>query len=82
VAQQHNADTLSWFLSYVVTEAHWPRRPKLKSATPEMLAALSIIATNWRSDPAADTAIKLAEQSRDSEVRAKVGRARSTPSAS
>ncbi|HZF73937.1 MAG TPA: hypothetical protein VEZ51_10925 [Gemmatimonadaceae bacterium] len=82
VAQQHNADTLAWFLSYVVTEAHWPRRPKLKSATPEMLAALSIIATNWRSDPAADTAIKLAEQSRDSEVRAKVGRARSTPSAS
>ena len=78
VSQQHNADTLAWFLSYVVTEAHWPRRPKLKPATPEMLAALSMIATNWRTDPAADTAIKLAEQSKDAEVRAKVTRARAT----
>lgn len=78
VSQQHNADTLAWFLSYVVTEAHWPRRPKLKPATPEMLAALSMIATNWRTDPAADTAIKLAEQSKDVEVRAKVMRARGT----
>src|SRR3954465_10239289 len=78
VAQQHNADTLAWFLGHIVTEAHWPRRPKLKSATPEMLAALSMIATNWRTDPAADTAIKLAEQSKDAEVRAKVARARST----
>lgn len=81
VAQQHNADTLAWLLSHVITEAHWPRRPKLKPSTPEMLAALSVIAANWRTDPAAETAIKLAEQSKDSEVRAKIARARkSTPS--
>jgi hypothetical protein len=80
VAQQHNAETLGWFLGFVVTEAHWPRRPKLKPSTPEMLAALSVIATNWRTDPAAETALDLAEQSRDPEVRAKVARARgSTP---
>jgi hypothetical protein len=48
-----------------------------------MLAALSVIAANWRTDPAAETAIKLAEQSKDSEVRAKIARARgSTPASS
>jgi hypothetical protein len=76
VAQQHNADTLAWFLGFVLTEAHWPRRPKLRPPTPEMLAALSMIAGNWRTDPAAETALRLAEQSRDPEVRAKITRAR------
>jgi hypothetical protein len=81
VAQQHNAETLAWFLRFVLTEAHWPRRPKLRASTPEMLAALSMIATNWRTDPASETAIKLAEHSRDPEVRAKTIRTRrSTPS--
>ena len=80
VAQLHNADTLAWFLSYVVIEAHWPRRPRLRPSTPEMLAALSMIAANWRTDPAAETAIKLAERSKDAEVRAKIARSRaSTP---
>ena len=78
VAQQHNAETLAWFLDRVVTEAHWPRRPKLKPSTPEMLASLSVIAANWRTDPAAETALKLAEQSKDSEVRAKIARVRPT----
>jgi hypothetical protein len=41
-----------------------------------MLAALSVIGGVWRDDPAAATAISLAEQSKDSEVRAKVKRAR------
>jgi hypothetical protein len=78
VAQQHNSETLAWFLRFVLTEAHWPRRPKLRPSTPEMLAALSIIASNWRTDPAAETALKLAEQSRDPEVRAKITRSRVT----
>jgi hypothetical protein len=43
-----------------------------------MLAALSMIASGWRNDPAAAAVIALAEQSRDSEVRAKVARARDT----
>jgi hypothetical protein len=82
VAQLHNAETLTWFLNFVVTDAHWPRRPKLKPSSPEMLAALGMIASNWRTDPAAETALKLASQSRDPEVRAKVARAvkPSTPS--
>lgn len=74
-AQHHNAETLEWFLRFVLTEAHWPRRPKLKPSSPEMLAALGMIASNWRTDPAAETALKLAAQSKDAEVRAKVARA-------
>ncbi|MFL5602921.1 MAG: hypothetical protein ACJ77R_05890 [Gemmatimonadaceae bacterium] len=80
-AQQRVPETLTWLLGYVVTEAHWPRKPKLRPSTPEMLAALSVIAANWRNDPAAAAVIKLAEQSKDSEVRAKIARARSTATA-
>jgi hypothetical protein len=76
VAQQRTPETLAWLLEYVVTEAPWSRKHKLRPATPEMLAALSAIAANWRDDSAAATALKLAEQSKDPEVRAKTARSR------
>jgi hypothetical protein len=76
VAQQRTMETLSWLLDLVVTEARWPRRPKLRASTPEMLAALSMIATGWFDDAAAATVLKLAEQSKDAEVRAKIARTR------
>jgi hypothetical protein len=41
-----------------------------------MLAALSMIASHWRNDAAAESAIALAEASRDPEVRAKIARGR------
>jgi hypothetical protein len=72
VAQRRTDETLAWLLEFVVTEAHWPRRPKLRPSTPEMLAALSMIAAAWRDDPDAATAVRLAEQSKDGEVRAKI----------
>jgi hypothetical protein len=78
VAQLRTPSTLAWLLRYVVTEAHWPRKPKLRASTPEMLAALAMVATYWQNDPAAETAVKLAERSRDPEVRAKVARGRGT----
>jgi hypothetical protein len=71
IAQRRTDETLAWLLEFVVTEAHWPRRPKLRPSTPEMLAALSMIAAAWRNHPDAGTALKLAEQSREGEVRAK-----------
>ena len=74
VAQKRNYDSLAWFLAFVIAEAHWPRKPKLRPSTPEMLAALSMIATHWWNDPAAETALKLAKQSRDPEVRGKIAR--------
>jgi hypothetical protein len=45
-----------------------------------MLAALSMVATHWRSDPKAESILRLAEQSRDAEVRAKVARVKGTTS--
>ncbi len=77
VAQQRGPQTLEWLLGFVAGEARWPRRPKLRPSTPEMLAALSMITSGWSDDPAAAAAIRLAEQSKDSEVRAKVSRKRS-----
>lgn len=78
-AQERTSETLSWLLRFVVTEAHWPRRPKLRPSTPEMLAALSTIAMGWADDPAAATVLRLAERSKDAEVRAKIARSRATP---
>jgi len=76
VGQQRTSETLTWLLDLVVTEARWPRRPKLRASTPEMLAALSMIAAGWGNHPAAAAVLKLAEQSKDAEVRAKVARTR------
>jgi hypothetical protein len=80
VAQQGSGDVLSWLLGYVVSETRWSRRPKLRPSTPEMLAALSMVASVWGDDPAAATSIRLAEQSKDAEVRAKVTRKRGAES--
>lgn len=78
VSQRRSAETLGWLLGFVLAEAHWPRKPKLRPSTPEMLAALNMIGMHWRADPAAEVALKLAEQSKDPEVRAKIARARAT----
>ncbi|HJQ09992.1 MAG TPA: hypothetical protein VJ840_03100 [Gemmatimonadaceae bacterium] len=77
IGQRKGPHDLEWLLEHVMTETNWARRPRLRPSSPEMLAALSMIATHWRNDPAAQTAIKLAEQSRDPEVRAKLTRSRS-----
>jgi len=72
VAQQRTPETLAWLLKFVVTETQWAKRPKLRAPSPEMLAALSMIVAYWSDDPAATTVIRLAEQSKEPEIRAKV----------
>jgi hypothetical protein len=76
IAQQNSPEVLSWLLDFVVSETRWSRRPKLRPSTPEMLAALSMIASAWSDDPAGASAIRLAEQSKDAQVRAKAARKR------
>ncbi|HEV7596132.1 MAG TPA: hypothetical protein VGO33_14140 [Gemmatimonadaceae bacterium] len=78
--QQKSPEVLAWLLGFVVSETRWSRRPKLRASTPEMLAALSVIASVWGEDPAAASAIQLAEESKDAEVRAKVARKRTAES--
>jgi len=80
VAQQKTPEVLDWLLRFVVSETRWSRRPRLRAATPEMLAALSVIASAWGDDPTTTPAIQLAEQSKDPEVRAKVARKRPSES--
>jgi hypothetical protein len=80
VGQQRTSDILAWLLGFVMTETNWSRRPKLRPSSPEMLAALSVISAGWPDDSSAAPALSLAEQSKDSEVRAKVARGRSTTS--
>jgi hypothetical protein len=81
VARQRTPATLQWLLAFVVSEARWPLRPRLRPATPEMLSALGEIAAGWSGNPEAATALNLAQHSKDPEVRAKLvrGRARETP---
>lgn len=76
IARQRTAVTLQWLLWFVVTEARWPLRPRLKPATPEMLAALGEIAALWPDEKQAAVALSLARQSKDPEVRGKLDRGR------
>jgi len=73
-AQRRTREILAWLLGFVVTEAYWPRRQRLRPSTPEMLAALNTIATAWADDAAADTVLDLAAHSKDAAVRAKIAR--------
>ena len=82
IGQTRTPEALEWLLPYVMTETNWARRPKLRPSSAEMLAALSMIASHWRTHPSAEAVMKLAEQSRDPEVRAKITRPRTTTTAS
>ena len=76
VARQRTEGTLEWLLGFVLVGARWPRRPRLRPATPEMLAALGEIAAYWSDDKRAGVALDLARRSKDPEVRAKAERGR------
>jgi hypothetical protein len=78
IGQHRSQETLEWLLSHVLTQARWPRRPKLRTATPEMLAALGVVASVWADDPAASAALNRAAQSKEAQVRGKLRRGNTT----
>jgi hypothetical protein len=51
------------------------RRRVLQPRSPEMLAALRVLASEWRKDPKAFTTFRLAAQSGDEQVREAAGMA-------
>ncbi len=63
-----------WLLGRVLTKRTLLRGERLQPKSPEVLAALRVLASSWTSDPKAQRAIKLAVQSGDGEVVAAVTR--------
>lgn len=63
-----------WLLAQVITESGfaWFRRRRLEEKSPDLLAALGVLAASYAQHPGAQEALKLARQSRDPEIRAAV----------
>lgn len=62
-------ETLDWLALRVLTRSRILRRPKLLPPTPEVLAAIAVIAEHWSRDPAAATILRLATASKIPDVR-------------
>jgi hypothetical protein len=64
--------TLDWMLRRTVVPGGLLRRPRLAPTTPDLLAALSVLATRWGGDPRAAPVLALARASTSPTVRAAV----------
>jgi hypothetical protein len=62
--------TLPWLLNYAVTHTRFLRREKLVAKSPELLAALSGLASGWSDDAAVLGVLERAMKSKDLEIRA------------
>ena len=72
VASRLDQETLDWILARTLVTGGLLRRTRLAPTSPELLAALGALASNWPNDPRASTAIALARQSGSASVRAAV----------
>jgi len=70
LAQTPTPATRDWLFDKVLTKRTLFRGPRLTAKSPEMLAALEVLARKWRSYPQAAYALKLAEESGDPELAA------------
>lgn len=68
LAQAPTPATRDWLFDKVLTKRTLFRGPRLTPKSPEMLAALEVLARKWRSYPQAVYALKLAEESGDPEL--------------
>jgi hypothetical protein len=72
VANAADDDTLEWLLRRTIVSGGLLRRARLAPTSPELLAALSVLAARWSMDPRAATALECARASRSPTVRAAV----------
>ncbi len=70
IGAAHDPATLEWLLAFAVTKTRFLRRDKLVPKSPEMLAALSGLASGWSDDPAVQPVLDLGQKSKDLEIRA------------
>jgi hypothetical protein len=66
--------TVTFLVDRTLGRKRFFRRRALAGKTPEMLAALSGLATHWRDDPAATVVLAVAEASNDREIADAVAR--------
>ncbi|MEO8333788.1 MAG: hypothetical protein ABI664_02365 [bacterium] len=64
--------TLDWMLKRTIVPGGLLRRPRLAPTTPELLAALSVLAARWGDDPRAASVLEHARTSASPTVRAAV----------
>jgi hypothetical protein len=58
-----------WLVARVRVRRRFTGRPRLAAKTPELLAAIAVLANVWHGDPAAHAVLDLARRSADREVR-------------
>lgn len=70
IGAAHDETTLPWLMTYAVTRTRFLRREKLLAKSPEMLAALSGLASGWSDEAAVKSVLDKASKSKDLEIRA------------
>jgi len=73
-SSDRSPDTLAYLVRRTAGKRRFLRRQALAAPTPEMLAALTGLATHWAGDPATRDIIASAERSSDKDVRDAVAR--------
>jgi len=72
VAGVSDEQSVEWLVRRTMTTGGLLRRPRLTPTSPEMLAALNVLAARWGSDSRATPALELARSSTSATVRAAV----------
>ncbi|MDQ6829333.1 MAG: hypothetical protein M3081_10750 [Gemmatimonadota bacterium] len=64
--------TLEWLLTFTAAKRRWFRKRTLARKSPEMIAALTALATQYRNEAGASNVLALASRDTDPEIRAAV----------
>jgi hypothetical protein len=75
LASFRSPETVQWLVERTLGKKRFFFRRPLAAKTPEMLAALSGLASHWRDDPVAQPVIALARKSADAEIASAVAQA-------
>jgi hypothetical protein len=70
VGSARDSANLPWLMNFAVTRTRFLRREKLLPKSPEMLAALTGLASGWSDEPGVAGVLERAQRSKDLEIRA------------
>jgi hypothetical protein len=69
LAATQTIEARDWLVNHVLGRRRWWRRPVLAAKSPEMLAALDALRSQWAAHPHVARALRLAAHSGDAEIR-------------